>query len=86
MLNLLGYELSQLEKAIEGISKLLEKYHQKPAQFEYYLTMQECFLALNHSMDEMRRTREAYENLFVRIEIMERLLRYYTKEKKHDGV
>ncbi len=81
MANLLDCELSPLERVIESISKLLEKYHSKPAQFEYYSVMQECFIALNSALAASELIYAEQHKLITRIEIMEHLLIKHLKGK-----
>lgn len=81
----LEYELSRLGKAIESVSKILIKHVDHSHALEYYSAMQETMLALQAGIDEMRRTREAYSNLYIRLENMELLLHHYLKEKDHDN-
>ncbi len=78
----LSYELSRLEKSIEAVSKLLEKYASKPAQFEYYSTLQECFLALNEALQECELIYTEQHKIITRLELVEYMLLKYFKGQK----
>lgn len=77
----LEYPLSRMDLAIESISKLLEKYSDKPAVFEYYSTMQECLLALNAAMMKADNVQRRYYKAIARIEILEYSLAAMRREK-----